>query len=125
MKLLLYIFSIITIIYISAGCTLDSEEEYFYETVCDTTDITYQEVRSIFINNCAICHNFSSTYREGIELDNFESTVSSINTGLVLPAIKHTGPYQMPYQQPQLPECFLRQIELWIENGMPETANEL
>jgi len=125
MKILFYIFSVLILIYASTSCTLDSEEEYFSQIICDTVDVTYNEVRSIFINNCATCHNFSNTYREGIELDTYESTVSSINTGKVLPAIKHTGPYQMPYQQAQLPDCFIRQIELWVENGMPETAEDL
>jgi hypothetical protein len=125
MKDFILVFSVFALIYIGTGCTLNNEEEYFTEQFCDTTNVTYQMVRSIFVNNCATCHNFSSTYREGIELDTYESTVSSIETGLVIPAIKHTGPYQMPYEQPQLPDCFIRQIEMWIENDMPETTEDL
>jgi hypothetical protein len=125
MKLFLYIFTVVMLIFMSTGCTLDNEEEYFSSSPCDTVNVTYQTVRSIFINNCAECHNFSSTYREGIELDTYQSTVSSINTGLVIPAIKHTGPYRMPNGQPQLPDCLIKQIDFWIENGLPETAEDI
>ena len=125
MKIIIYTFLSFILLYLFHGCTFDNEEEYFKDVICDTTDVTYETVRRIFINNCATCHNVSRTFREGIELDNYESIKSSINTGLVLPAIKHTGPFQMPYQQPQLPFCYIRQIELWIQNGMPKTEADL
>ena len=45
----------------------------------------------------------------------------SINTGLVLPAIKHAnGVPPMPNGMPKLNDCDIAKIEAWINAGMPE-----
>ena len=66
------------------------------------------------------CHDNKDTYRPGIEMDSYESVKASINTGLVLPAINHTGQYKMPYELPKLSDCELNKIAAWINDGMPE-----
>jgi hypothetical protein len=53
-------------------------------------------------------------------MNSYENVKASINTGKVLPAIKHTGPYKMPYGQPMLSDCDIDKIEAWINAGMPE-----
>lgn len=103
-----------------SSCTFQNEETYFEDTICDTTNLTYSDIRPIFTDNCMSCHNSTFTQREGIELDTYENTVNSINTGLVLPAIKHEGDFNMPANQPQLPDCLILKIETWVNNQMPE-----
>lgn len=120
MKLVGYILAIFLPLYLCCSCNLDSEQEYYSYSSCDTIQVTYQTVSSIFLEECAICHNVTETFREGIVLDSYESTVSSMNTGLIIPAIKHTGPYNMPNNQTKLSDCDIHQIELWWQNGMPE-----
>lgn len=103
------------------GCTFENEREYFgLAATCDTTDITYDSLTYVFQGTCLGCHSEKSSFRPGIAFDDYASTKASINTGKVLPAIKHTGDYKMPYNLPQLPECDIKKIETWINNGMPE-----
>lgn len=101
------------------SCTFDNEEDFLKNQICDTTDLVYNDLTHIF-DICATCHNSTSTYRVGIEMDKYESVKASINTGLVLPAIKHTGPYRMPDGLSKLSDCNISKIEAWINNGMPE-----
>lgn len=116
MRLILYIFSIAVMFLFS--CTFDNEQEYFNDA-CITTNLTYGSLTYIF-NICSQCHNDVSTYRTGIEMDLYQSVVKSINTGLVMPAIKHEGDYQMPYNLSKLPDCDIKKIEAWINDGMPQ-----
>ena len=109
-----------TILLFLNSCTWENEEEYFDVEQCDTTNLTYNDVESIFRINCAVCHYPEATPVEEIILDNYENIVSAINTGRVLPAINHEGPVDMPRGQPKLPECTINQIEAWVNNGMPE-----
>ncbi len=116
------LFNIIIISFFSAffsSCTFDNEEDFLEDYICDTIDIVYTDLTYIF-SVCATCHSEAFTYRPGIEMDSYESVKSSINTGLVLPAIKHTGPYKMPNGLPKLPDCDIKKIEAWINAGMPE-----
>jgi hypothetical protein len=102
------------------SCTFDNEEDLLKDYICDTTDVIYNDLTFIFSDICAECHNKDDTYRGGIETDTYESVKSSINTGLVLPAIKHEGDYNMPYQRAKLSDCNIKKIEAWINAGMPE-----
>lgn len=112
----------------SKSCTFENEEDYFGIPQCDTLlvdrdtiEVYYNDLTYIFTNVCATCHNSTATYRPGIVMDSYENVVSSINTGKVIPAIQHTGKYKMPYNLPKLQECEIQRIEVWIENGMPES----
>lgn len=103
-----------------SSCTFDNEEDLLEDFECDTTDIVYSDLTYIFSDICATCHSETFTYRASIKMDSYENVKSSINTGLVLPAIKHTGPYKMPNGLPKLSDCDIQKIETWIDNGMPE-----
>ncbi|MCG8410514.1 MAG: hypothetical protein MI739_04420 [Bacteroidales bacterium] len=116
--------TIILSIFLSYSCTFDSEEEFFKNYYCDTTNITYNDLTYIFTDICAVCHSQTITYRDGILTDTYESTKLSIKTGLVIPSIKHTGPYPMPYQQPKLSDCDITKIEAWINARFPIDTNK-
>jgi hypothetical protein len=107
-----------------SACTFQNEEEYFEHYNCNTDSISYDSVTVVFKNICLQCHSTSFTRRDGIFFDNYELTKASINTGLVLPAIKHAGPYKMPYNMDKLSDCQIERIEAWIEDGMPEKYTE-
>lgn len=119
----------ISLFFISAlyACTFQNEEDYFVEPICDSTaiirdDLTvnYEDLTYIFTGICASCHNTGLTRSPGIFMDSYENVVKSINTGKVLPAIKHEGRYKMPYDQAKLSDCEIQKIAVWIENGMPK-----
>jgi hypothetical protein len=115
---LMPIFILTTLLNIS--CTFESEEDLIKDVECDTTNIIYSDLTHVFSDICTTCHNSSSTFKEGIIMDSYENVVSSINSGPVWKAINHEeGVTPMPYQQEQLPECDLKKIRAWIDNGMP------
>lgn len=103
---------------ISMSCTFYNEKDYF-GIECQTEGMTYDSLTYVF-GICSECHSDAFTYRTGIEMDTYESVVKSINTGLVMPAIKHEGAYLMPYNLSKLPDCDISKIESWINDGMPE-----
>ncbi len=118
------LFVILLLVILITSCTFNNEEDYFNDAnipeVCDTLVTTYDSLAYIFSGICSQCHNSEETPRGGIEMDSYISVKSSINTGLVMPAIKHEGRYKMPYNLPKLSSCEIQRIELWIEDGMPE-----
>jgi hypothetical protein len=102
------------------SCTFENEENYF-NPVCDTTTIVYNDLTYIFTNVCASCHvSPDNTPRPGIVMSNYEQVKASVLTGKVLPAIKHEGNYKMPAGQAKLSDCDIEKIEAWINAGMPE-----
>lgn len=117
-KFLFYI-GVMGLLFLQSSCTFDNEEDFLKEYGCDTTNLVYNDLTYIF-DICATCHNNVDTYRDGIEMDRYQSVKSSIETGLVLPAIKHTGKYNMPDGLPKLSDCNISKIEAWINAGMPE-----
>ena len=121
----------ISLFFISAlySCTFQNEEDYFGEPICDSTKINrdnlyvdYEDLTYIFTGICASCHNSETTLKPGIVMDTYEDVVKSINTGKVLPAIKHVGSYKMPYNQAKLSDCEIQKITVWIEKGMPKNT---
>ncbi|MFA6402390.1 MAG: hypothetical protein WCX31_12325 [Salinivirgaceae bacterium] len=105
------------------GCTFNSEEEYFEKTECDTTGLVYEDLTYIFTDVCARCHYQGNPYRSDIVMDSYEAIKTSINTGLVIPAIHHEGDLTpMPYKEPKLSDCNRDKIEAWVEAGMPKRA---
>ncbi|MCK9207345.1 MAG: hypothetical protein M0P66_09565 [Salinivirgaceae bacterium] len=119
-------FSIITgsalLVSLVDGCTFQNEEDYFGETYCDTIDVSYEDLTYIFTDICATCHNSIITPRPDIVMDSYENVKASINTGLVLPAINHSGDYKMPQGRDKLSTCDISKIEAWVNAGMPEIS---
>ncbi|MFO7830300.1 MAG: hypothetical protein R6V23_16900 [Bacteroidales bacterium] len=115
------VYFFIFLIIILSSCTFDNEEDLLKDFTCDTTDVSYHDLTYIFSDICANCHNETFTYREEIKMDNYENVKSSINTGLVWPAINHeSGVPPMPNGLPKLSDCDLAKIQAWIDAGMPE-----
>lgn len=124
MKLIKYLVFIVLfvsfgLIY-STSCTFNNEEDLLKDFICDTNNVVYNDLTYIFTDICSVCHNEENTYRTGIEMDSYVSVKASINSGLVLPAINHTGSFKMPFQQAKLPDCDIDKIEAWVNADMPE-----
>ena len=103
-------------------CKYYNAEDLFPEGPCDTTKVSYNtNVDSIFKANCYQCHS-TSVASGGVILDNYTDAIIPAQAGLMWPAVSHQAgfPYWMPLNLPQLPECDLAIIRIWITNGVPE-----
>jgi hypothetical protein len=105
----------------STSCTFQNEEDLLHDIKCDTINVSYNDLRYIFTGICSTCHNKEFTFRDGIIMDSYKSVVSSINTGLVQPALNHdAGLTPMPNGMAKLSDCDLNKIKAWIKAGLPE-----
>ena len=103
------------------SCTFHSEEELYGLEQCDTTLVTWEHpIQEILAENCVECHNADLHYNE-VRHDVYELALIVVNDGRMNGVVNHLPGFpQMPYQRPQLPECELRLINIWIERGAPE-----
>jgi mono/diheme cytochrome c family protein len=92
-------------------------------TVCDTTAFTFSgSIKNIFNINCVGCHTGPSGYN-GIDLSTHTGAKAAAQSGKLMPAITHTGPFKMPKTTPdgqrKLDDCQIKQIQKWVNAGMP------
>jgi len=129
MRITIILFSLLCVFWITQSCTFQNEFDYFGDLLldtsinnCNTMDITYDSLSYIFEGNCKDCHKVGNTRRGGIEFDNYNQTVNTFNNNesKIITAIKHEGPYKMPFGRPKLSDCEIEKIEAWINEGMPE-----
>ena len=84
--------------------------------VCDTTDIGFQEdVFPIILNSCTNCHSGEDP-DGGVYLTDYSEIASYAGTGALTGVLRASGYSLMPPAGP-LPECKIRTIEIWVENG--------
>ncbi len=109
------------LVYVFSSCAFNSEEELYGIEECDTTIITWEQpIEEILAKNCVECHNENLNYR-GVRHDTYELELIVVNDGRLNGVVNHLPGYpQMPYQRPQLPECELQLINLWLDRGAPE-----
>ncbi len=120
-------FSLIIFLSMMLSCTHTPEEILPpKDELCDSTDITYTEtVFSILNENCISCHNEANP-SGGINLSNYQNSkaagaINSGNYGSLLGTIKWSGGnVPMPKNSNKLSDCHIKQIQKWIEDGMPE-----
>jgi len=119
-KQFFFLFLAFSLIAIS-GCSYHNEEElYPKEAECDTTNVTYvNKIAPIMENNCNSCHSGVSP-NAGVITDNYEDLKTIAANGQLWGAVNHEPGYApMPRNQPKLPECELKKIRSWIDNGTP------
>jgi len=104
-----------------SSCAFNSEEELYGIVECDTTIVTWEHnIKEILAENCVRCHNEDLHYND-VRHDTYEHELIVVNDGRLNGVVNHLPGYpQMPYQLPQLPECELLLINLWLERGAPE-----
>lgn len=90
-------------------------------SACDTLNVTYSStIRPIFQARCTSCHSGSSP-SGGINLTQWSVANQLAMDGRLEGAVRRLGaPYiNMPPSGPQLSDCRIRQIQLWIAQGAP------
>jgi len=101
------------------SCYYDKEETLYPFLKCDTSHVTYsQTIAPILSTNCNVCHG-SANPLGGVILNSWASIQVVITNGKLIPAIDHTGPFQMPKGGSMLPDCTIEKIKRWITNGAP------
>ncbi|MCF8230703.1 MAG: hypothetical protein K9J27_00835 [Bacteroidales bacterium] len=121
MKKLFFIPAIIFFAGLFGGCYYDNEEDlYPQSSQCDTTNVTYEtKIAPIMENNCNSCHNQVSA-NAGVFTDNYQDLKTIAENGQLWGAVNHEPGYTpMPKDAEQLPDCDLKKIRIWIDNGTP------
>ncbi len=87
---------------------------------CDTSNVSFSANIQPLINSyCKGCHSGSSP-QGNVSLDNYNNIKTYADNGQLLGSVKWSPGYTpMPYNQPQLDTCYIKQIEIWIKNGAP------
>lgn len=103
------------------SCYYDNEEDLYPQPApCDTTNITYsQNVWPIVNDNCTSCHSGSAP-SGNISLTDYNEIVDAANDGSLLGTIRHDDGWSpMPKGGGQLPDCDIKHIEIWVDEGTP------
>ena len=87
---------------------------------CDTALFTYSGAISPMFNTyCKGCHNPSSL-GGGVDLSSYATVKAIASTGRLMGSIKHSPGYiPMPQGGNKLQDCQVREVEKWIQSGMP------
>jgi len=89
---------------------------------CDTTNVTFtNSVLPVMLQSCALagCHN-SATASNGYVLETYNGIKSCVDAGRFMGSIHHqSGFIEMPQNAPQLNDCNLTKITIWVNAGAP------
>ena len=120
MKKILFLIAMISMSYLS-GCYYDAEDELYPEITCDTSAVTYSGiVLPIIERSCYNCHNQAGN-QGGITLEGYSRLKALVDNGLLLGVINHQPGFSpMPKNAPQLADCDIKQIEVWVNQGAPD-----
>ena len=102
-------------------CVNNNEEELYGIKPCDTENVTWDsKIRAILQQNCVMCHGPDLAYR-GVRHDTYEAEMIVVNDGRLRGVVNHLPGYaKMPKDREKLPECELKLINTWLDNGAPE-----
>ena len=91
------------------------------EEDCDTTHVTFSAtIWPIVELNCLGCHSGPQP-SGGFTLTDYNAVVVQANNGKLFGAVNHDpGFVPMPRNAPQLSDCKIDQIRIWIEDGTPD-----
>lgn len=122
-KAIISLASTLTLIFLLSGCYYDKEEVLYPKSAdgCDTINITYTgHIELIMVNSCNGCHG-GSFPQAGIRTDNYDDLKTIADNGKLGGTVNHeSGFVPMPKDKPQLQECDLKQINIWIANNSPQ-----
>jgi mono/diheme cytochrome c family protein len=90
-------------------------------SACDTVSTFSGAIKPLFALKCQGCHNDNSPPAHlGVKLQSHAEIVFEINKGRLIHSVKQEPGYlPMPKYQPKLTECELKQIQKWMDAGMP------
>ncbi len=104
---------------IMSSCRTENLEHILSEQ-CDTTGVSFElDILPIMEMHCNenTCHggSFPKGY---IPLSHYEGVRSVAENSRLIRSITHEGPLPMPLKEDKLPECKIRKIKAWINQGM-------
>lgn len=111
--------SLIVAVYGISGCYYDVESDVYPSgQVCDSLAISFSmDVFPIISNKCLGCHDASSN-SGGITIETYSQLKAQVDNGALSCTVNHlSGCTSMPQDAPQLPECELKAINVWINEG--------
>ena len=106
-----------------SGCYYDKEDLlYPAQTICDTSNVTYSKtIAGIMSAHCNKCH--STLLQSGGYITDTYADLSLIATvdGPLWKGVdwQYSGSKNMPQNEPQLTDCELAKIKIWIDKGAP------
>ncbi len=85
---------------------------------CDTTSVKFTSfVLPLFQKHCISCHGSLVNYA-GIVLHTYSGVNSALATGRLMGSMTwESGFTQMPLDQPKLPDCDIKKLQIWISKG--------
>ncbi len=105
------------------GCYYDKEEILYPDLSdgCDTINISYtNHIALIMVNNCNACHG-GDFPDAGVKTNNYTDLKKLAESGSLWGVTNHESGYSpMPKDKPKLSDCYLKQINIWIDNDSPE-----
>ncbi len=89
---------------------------------CDTSNVSYGgTIAPLLALKCNGCHSGSSP-QGGLDLTNWAIVNALALNGRLAGSVQHLPAYHaMPPSGGQLPACEIREIQIWIANGSPNT----
>lgn len=86
---------------------------------CDTVNVKFSShVFPVIQQNCQSCHGTTNP-SGGVSLTNHAQVVSAVTNKNLLEIIKHTSGFKAMPPGAKMPNCEIRKIELWLNDGMP------
>jgi hypothetical protein len=113
------LFSLLALIILITSCTYDNEQDLFGQDDCgDLSEMSLKnDIVPILQNQCYSCHG-AGVETAGVNLESYESLVQLAEEGRLLGALRHESGYaSMPPSGEMLPECDIRKIRKWIDQG--------
>ncbi|MEO0471942.1 MAG: hypothetical protein AAF206_20110 [Bacteroidota bacterium] len=117
---LLSVFSLLVLV-LMQSCYYDNEEDLYPvvdETACDTLNVSFvSTVFPILEANCVGCH--SGSFPAGnIPLEDHADILVTAQNGKLVGVIAHEPGFSaMPPSGDKLPECNIKKIQSWVEDG--------
>jgi mono/diheme cytochrome c family protein len=114
-----FIFSLVSVMYLSS-CYYDKANLIYTQNLaCDTTAVKYSTILApMLTTNCNYCHGGTAANGAGIVLDNYASTKAYVDNGKLLNSILQNGKASaMPKGGGKLDVCSINKITNWINKG--------
>ncbi len=101
------------------SCYYDNEEALYPSMgSCDTTNVTYSgTIAPIMATNCNACHG-GTIPNANVVTENYDGLKIIADDGRLEGTVNHRSGYTpMPKDRPQLSDCDLAKIRIWVKNG--------
>ncbi len=113
-----YLFTL-SIIFLLQSCYYDNNEDLYPQApTCDTTNVTFSNTIFPLINSNCTAHHSGGAPSGNVLLTNYDGISAVAKDGRLLSVIRHEeGWPPMPQGGGKLPECDIKKIEVWVNEG--------